>query len=320
METSRERGSRVVVQDIPKHLAVASHEFAHGNQRRSARHAPTPSQPASALQDHPISRVRPAVLPRVRCHSRDRRLVLDSRSPHTNAGDSRTRTRWHAVSATRRPAGSLPLARHNSEGGRDAAPLHSMTANRPDPRRWLALAVIVTAQFMVVLDVAIVNVALPTIKTDLGFSQENLQWVVTAYSILFGGVLLLGGRMADLLGRRRLFMAGLALFTVSSLLDGLAWSEGSLIALPRPAGARRGAALAGRAVDPDDDLRRGPGAQPRARHLGRRLRQRRRGRRAARRRADQLAQLVVDLLHQRSRRRARAGADAAARAREPSPT
>src|SRR5215212_10012524 len=109
------------------------------------------------------------------------------------------------------------------------APVHSMTESRPDPRRWIALAVIVLAQFMVVLDVAIVNVALPTIKTDLHFSQENLQWVVTAYSIMFGGVLLLGGRMADLLGRRRLFMAGLALFTVSSLLDGLAWSEGSLI-------------------------------------------------------------------------------------------
>src|SRR6478752_4118345 len=110
------------------------------------------------------------------------------------------------------------------------APLHSTTESQADPRRWLALAVIVTAQFMVVLDVAIVNVALPTIKTDLGFSQENLQWVVTAYSIMFGGVLLLGGRMADLLGRRRLFMAGLALFSASSLLDGLAWSQGSLIA------------------------------------------------------------------------------------------
>ena len=104
------------------------------------------------------------------------------------------------------------------------------TTGGTDRRRWIALAVIVTAQFMVVLDVAIVNVALPTIKTDLHFSQENLQWVVTAYSILFGGVLLLGGRMADLIGRRRLFMAGLALFTASSLLDGLAWSEGSLIA------------------------------------------------------------------------------------------
>src|SRR2546421_7279324 len=99
-----------------------------------------------------------------------------------------------------------------------------------DRRRWLALAVIVTAQFMVVLDISIVNVALPSIKTDLHFSQESLQWVITAYSIFFGGFLLLGGRLADLFGRRRLFMAGLAMFIVSSLLDGLAWSEGSLIA------------------------------------------------------------------------------------------
>ena len=98
-----------------------------------------------------------------------------------------------------------------------------------DRRKWLALALIVTAQFMVVLDVAIVNVALPSIKTDLHFSQESLQWVITAYAIMFGGFLMLGGRLADLLGRRRLFIAGLALFTVSSLLDGLAWSEASLI-------------------------------------------------------------------------------------------
>src|SRR5215471_2704580 len=96
--------------------------------------------------------------------------------------------------------------------------------------RWSALALIVTAQFMVVLDVAIVNVALPSIKSDLGFSETNLQWVVSAYALLFGGTLLLGGRLADLLGRRRLFIAGLALFSVSSLLCGLAWSEGSLIA------------------------------------------------------------------------------------------
>jgi EmrB/QacA subfamily drug resistance transporter len=89
---------------------------------------------------------------------------------------------------------------------------------------------IVTAQFMVILDVAIVNVALPSIKSDLGFSQTNLQWVISAYAIMFGGVLLLGGRLADLLGRRRLFVAGLALFAASSLLCGLAWSEGSLIA------------------------------------------------------------------------------------------
>jgi EmrB/QacA subfamily drug resistance transporter len=101
------------------------------------------------------------------------------------------------------------------------------TQNR---RRWNALALIVTAQFMVILDVAIVNVALPSIKSDLHFSQTNLQWVISAYAILFGGALLLGGRLADLLGRRRLFVSGLALFATSSLLCGLAWSEGSLIA------------------------------------------------------------------------------------------
>jgi EmrB/QacA subfamily drug resistance transporter len=89
---------------------------------------------------------------------------------------------------------------------------------------------IVTAQFMVILDVAIVNVALPSIKTDLGFSETNLQWVVSAYAILFGGTLLLGGRLADLLGRRRLFVAGLLLFAASSLLCGIAWSEWSLVA------------------------------------------------------------------------------------------
>src|SRR3954465_3138024 len=109
--------------------------------------------------------------------------------------------------------------------------LETQMASLLDSRkRWFVLAIVVAAQFMVVLDVAIVNVALPSIKTDLHFSQESLQWVITAYSILFGGVLLLGGRLADLLGRRRLFVAGLALFTVSSLLDGLAWSETSLIA------------------------------------------------------------------------------------------
>ena len=102
-------------------------------------------------------------------------------------------------------------------------------ATNSEPRRWLVLAVTVAAQFMVILDVAVVNVALPAIKHDLHFSQESLQWVITAYSILFGGALLLGGRLADLLGRRRLFMAGVAVFTVSSLLSGLAWSEGSLI-------------------------------------------------------------------------------------------
>src|SRR3989440_827360 len=107
---------------------------------------------------------------------------------------------------------------------------NTLTNSTKSNRRWSALALIVTAQFMVILDVAIVNVALPSIKSDLGFSQENLQWVISAYAIMFGGALLLGGRLADLLGRRRLFISGLALFAASSLLCGLAWSEASLIA------------------------------------------------------------------------------------------
>jgi EmrB/QacA subfamily drug resistance transporter len=98
-----------------------------------------------------------------------------------------------------------------------------------DRRKWLALALLSAVQFMVVLDIAIVNVALPSIKVDLGFSQEDLQWVISAYALVFGGFLLLGGRAADLLGRRRLFLAGLVVFTLASLLAGLAWSEGSLI-------------------------------------------------------------------------------------------
>ena len=96
-------------------------------------------------------------------------------------------------------------------------------------RKWLALALLSVVQFMVVLDIAIVNVALPSIQVDLGFSQENLQWVISAYALVFGGFLLLGGRAADVLGRRRIFLAGLIVFTVSSLLAGLAWSEASLI-------------------------------------------------------------------------------------------
>src|SRR5262249_59810379 len=97
-------------------------------------------------------------------------------------------------------------------------------------RKWYGLALLLLVQFMVVLDIAIVNVALPSIQTDLGFSQENLQWVISAYALFFGGFLLLGGRAADLLGRRRIFLVGIVLFTVSSLLAGLAWSEASLIA------------------------------------------------------------------------------------------
>jgi EmrB/QacA subfamily drug resistance transporter len=100
----------------------------------------------------------------------------------------------------------------------------------PDPRRWYVLAVVGAAFFMTILDVSIVNVALPTIAQDLHFSRENIQWVVTAYALSFGGFLLLGGRSADLLGRRRVFMVGVGLFSAASLLCGLANSEAMLIA------------------------------------------------------------------------------------------
>jgi EmrB/QacA subfamily drug resistance transporter len=98
-----------------------------------------------------------------------------------------------------------------------------------DPRRWKALAVVCAAFFMTILDVSIVNVALPTIGTKLHFSPDNLQWVITAYAITYGGFLLLAGRLADLFGRRRVFVIGLVVFTIASLFCGLAWSEPVLI-------------------------------------------------------------------------------------------
>ena len=108
------------------------------------------------------------------------------------------------------------------------APLHS---TGPGGRnRWWTLVVVAIAQFMVVLDVTIVNVALPKIQSDLGFTAENLQWIISAYTLAFGGFLLLGGRAADLLGRRAVFIAGLVLFAGSSLVAGLATTQGEIIA------------------------------------------------------------------------------------------
>src|SRR5881398_230807 len=97
-------------------------------------------------------------------------------------------------------------------------------------RRWIALALLCVAQFVVVLDASIVNVALPTIGRALKFTESNLPWVVNAYVLTFGGFLLLGGRMADLLGRRIVFMSGLVLFAIASLAGGLAVNSGQLIA------------------------------------------------------------------------------------------
>ena len=99
------------------------------------------------------------------------------------------------------------------------------TATNP----WIVLVLICLAQFMVVLDATIVNVALPSIQTDLDLSDSGLQWIINAYTLVFGGFLLLGGRLGDLLGRKRLFLIGLVIFTGASLLDGLATSEGMLI-------------------------------------------------------------------------------------------
>lgn len=104
--------------------------------------------------------------------------------------------------------------------------VHRMNDSRS---RWLALAVLAIAQFMVVLDVTIVNVALPAVQTDLGLSAEGLQWVVNSYTLAFGGLLLLGGRMSDILGRRRLFLIGLGLFAAASLAGGFATSGAALI-------------------------------------------------------------------------------------------
>jgi EmrB/QacA subfamily drug resistance transporter len=110
--------------------------------------------------------------------------------------------------------------------------------------KWYALALICAVQFMVVLDIAIVNVALPSIQEDLGFSQENLQWVISAYALVFGGFLLLGGRLADIVGRRAVFVGGLVVFSIGSLLCGFAWSDEALI------GARAIQGLGAAAITP----------------------------------------------------------------------
>jgi EmrB/QacA subfamily drug resistance transporter len=104
------------------------------------------------------------------------------------------------------------------------------TAPALDPRRWLALALLAVAQFVVVLDASIMNIALPSISADLGVPTEDLSWIINAYVLTFGGFLLLGGRLADLLGRRRIFVTGLLLFGAASLAGGLAATQGQLVA------------------------------------------------------------------------------------------
>src|SRR4051812_29864762 len=105
-----------------------------------------------------------------------------------------------------------------------------MPETTPDPRRWKALAFISIAQLMVILDGTIVNIALPRMQADLGFSDAGRAWVVTAYTLAFGGLLLLGGRLGDLLGRRRLFLIGLTGFALASALGGAATGTEMLLA------------------------------------------------------------------------------------------
>lgn len=104
----------------------------------------------------------------------------------------------------------------------------SIEQSTPYNKRWSALFLLCTAEFLVIMDTSIIGVALPAIKADLGYTQTGLQWIFNAYVILFGGFLLLGGRLSDLFGARKIFMWGFAILTSASLLAGVAWSESTL--------------------------------------------------------------------------------------------
>ena len=183
-------------------------------------------------------------------------------------------------------------------------------------RRWLALVLLAAAQFVVVLDASIVNVALPSIGTALDFSQDNLSWVVNAYTLTFGGFLLLGGRMADLLGRRRMFIAGLDPLR-RRLACRRARPERRLVdRRARRPGPRRRAAVPGRPVARHRALRRGRRAQQGARRLGRGRGLRRRRGRPARRHAHRVGRLGMGAVRQRADRPRRRVPRAAPAARE----
>ena len=181
---------------------------------------------------------------------------------------------------------------------------HPAAVGMPDRGRrlWSLMVVLSVAQFMVILDATVVNVALPSIARSLGFAAGGLQWVVTAYVLASGGLVLLGGRAADVAGRRRIFLAGLAVFTAASLASGLAPAAGALIAAR--AGQGLGAALlTPAALSIITTSLRGCAAGDRAGRLGRDRRGRRCRRRAGRRDADDLARLAVGVPGERARRR-----------------
>ncbi len=171
--------------------------------------------------------------------------------------------------------------------------------------RWLALLVLCLGDLMIVLDTTIVNVALPSIQADLGFSETSLAWVVNAYLLTFGGFLLLGGRLGDLFGHRRLFLVGIALFTAASLACGLANTQGVLVAARAVQGVG-GAVVSAVALSLIMVLFTEPGERAKAMGVfGFVLRRRRQHRRAAGRRAHRRARLALDLPGQPPDRRAR---------------
>ena len=169
--------------------------------------------------------------------------------------------------------------------------------------RWYALIVLCLGTLMIVLDSTIVNVALPSIRSDLGFTETSLAWVVNAYLLTFGGFLLLGGRLGDLYGQRRLFLGGITLFTIASLACGLSTSQEQLIAARAVQGARRRGGLGGLAVAHDEPLHRARRARQGDGHLRLRRLRRRLDRRAARRHPHRRARLALDLPRQHPDRR-----------------
>ncbi len=181
-----------------------------------------------------------------------------------------------------------------------------------DRTRWMALYVLCAGVLMIVIDATIVNVALPSIQEDLGFSQSNLAWVVNAYLIAFGGLLLLAGRIGDLIGQRRIFLIGLAVFTVASLLCAVAQTPGDADRRALRPGRRRRARLGGDPGHDRDDVPGAPGAGEGDRRLRVRGVRGRLDRPARRRRADRGDQLALDLLHQRADRHRDGAAGAAA--------
>ena len=183
---------------------------------------------------------------------------------------------------------------------------HVLTPPLPSRRRTPPVApagwrsyVLCLGDLMIVLDQSIVNVALPSIRDDLGFSQSSLAWVVNAYLLTFGGFLLLSGRLGDLLGNKRVFLGGTAFFTVASVACGLAPSAGAARRRPRRPGPRRRRGLRGRAVADHGPVHRARRARQGDGRLRVRDVRRRRGRRAARRRADRALLVALDLPGQR---------------------